>query len=450
MENETIIKGNKSIIIQGITDSTITVVVNGQIQEIQNELAELKALLQKNNTQTFQNAEKIYNIGQINEANFGFVTGKRPFNEVFTKKILIALSEQDQDILKSFDIDITDCKNWETNAEYSNLAKEIISSSYVGILGKLLVTLFAIGKVPMSEAKQQNYIDHCIITSKTVLQLLCYTLISELWNLKKVSTIILSKEQADELRRFFDSGIELNVVKYFNLLFHVHSIYKNNNLTFPITELTSFEEHLQCDSEFNKACVGLHEVHGRLTQQTYSLIDCFDAEKHLTTMFAAMKFFATYKMVSIRKIGYDEMRNNPPQYLHNYIELKLDHMAVPDAEDDVKYVGNPISTDTILLYKDDYQKGINLFPFIIDHNALNSLKGTKICLYMNRHFKNKILKYKNLDKDEIVDIVFKNTKVNEANNKELMKNAEKRKEIKLDEVYLQLEEAKKAIVGCNE
>ena len=69
------------ITIQNVGEETITLSVNGEIQNIQNQLTELKSLLQSLEVQNVQYADKIYNIEHINEANFGFVTGKRAFNE---------------------------------------------------------------------------------------------------------------------------------------------------------------------------------------------------------------------------------------------------------------------------------------------------------------------------------------------------------------------------------
>jgi hypothetical protein len=65
----------KSITLQGITDTTLTVGANSEIQQIQNQLEELKSLL------STQYADKIFNIAKINEANFRFVKSKKGFNE---------------------------------------------------------------------------------------------------------------------------------------------------------------------------------------------------------------------------------------------------------------------------------------------------------------------------------------------------------------------------------
>ncbi|MDZ4705042.1 MAG: hypothetical protein SH848_14000, partial [Saprospiraceae bacterium] len=62
MPNETNLQGSHNIVIQGVSDSTITLNVNGEVREIHNQLADLKALLQNLKAPTVQYADKIYNI----------------------------------------------------------------------------------------------------------------------------------------------------------------------------------------------------------------------------------------------------------------------------------------------------------------------------------------------------------------------------------------------------
>lgn len=74
MSNRSPSNGSQKIVIQGANDSTITVLVNGKVKEIRNDLNELKKLLEANQKQTFQSGEKIYNIGEIGQAEFQNIT----------------------------------------------------------------------------------------------------------------------------------------------------------------------------------------------------------------------------------------------------------------------------------------------------------------------------------------------------------------------------------------
>lgn len=76
MPNKTKEQNQENIVIQGITDSTIQVTVNGESLEILRKLDALQALLEKQQTQSIQTADKIYNIGAITNANFEFIVGQ--------------------------------------------------------------------------------------------------------------------------------------------------------------------------------------------------------------------------------------------------------------------------------------------------------------------------------------------------------------------------------------
>ncbi|MFZ2898650.1 MAG: hypothetical protein WA004_08515 [Saprospiraceae bacterium] len=67
------IQGHHNIVIQNVTGSRLTLNINGEVREIQNQLDELKALLKEYKTQIFQFAEKIYNIGHIDNAIFNHI-----------------------------------------------------------------------------------------------------------------------------------------------------------------------------------------------------------------------------------------------------------------------------------------------------------------------------------------------------------------------------------------
>ena len=67
------ILGDKNIIVEGVSDSTITINVNGDTREIQKELDELKALLMQNQAKSFLAAGKQFDIHALNENNFDFV-----------------------------------------------------------------------------------------------------------------------------------------------------------------------------------------------------------------------------------------------------------------------------------------------------------------------------------------------------------------------------------------
>jgi hypothetical protein len=65
--------GNHNIVITDVSNSHITANVDGQTLQIRKDIAELRQLLTAQQAQTFQAGGKIYNIGEITEANFGTI-----------------------------------------------------------------------------------------------------------------------------------------------------------------------------------------------------------------------------------------------------------------------------------------------------------------------------------------------------------------------------------------
>ncbi len=66
----------KNIVIQGVTEETITVLVDGITQQLEKKLDVLQEFMEKQAAKSLQSANNIYNIGTITNANFGYVVGQ--------------------------------------------------------------------------------------------------------------------------------------------------------------------------------------------------------------------------------------------------------------------------------------------------------------------------------------------------------------------------------------
>jgi hypothetical protein len=74
--NAQTVTGSNNIVIQGVTGSTITVSVDGQLCEVERKLDALMTLLTDRQEHSIQSADKIYNIGAITHANFEMIVGQ--------------------------------------------------------------------------------------------------------------------------------------------------------------------------------------------------------------------------------------------------------------------------------------------------------------------------------------------------------------------------------------
>ena len=195
-----------------------------------------------------------------------------------------------------------------------------------------------------------------------------------------------------------------------------------------------------------------------LDSEKFTSLDCFEAEKQLTTILTSLNFLTKYRMVSMKAINYEAIRNEKAYYLHNYTALGINMKSEVNPER-VNYTHEPINTNAILLFKGNYSNSINLFPFVIDWNALTFEGGTKICFYASRELEDDSLNYRFLENNEIENIIFKNAdKTLEEASKtekqkllnELMKDQKKRIDFKLDSVFTIFQEAKNTILGNKE
>lgn len=449
----------QTINIQEIGKDKISVNVNGEIKEIQHQLSDLKKLLEEKGTQTVQYAEKIYNIEHIDEANFGFVTGKKAFNENLTKAIVEAIKPYSKPATRFLE-KAGQIANWEQQARVSDKAKEIVAYSFVGVLGVQLSKLMAIGKEDFSEAKQRKYIEQCVNLAKRTLDLLNFAFLSKLWDSQVKAKENIKDEHKAVLKHFFEDSFEQNIEGQLKLLQTLHLTFKEHSSEYPIEEFkTTADQHLQTGSPFWATCLKLQEINEKLDKASFDLLVCFDAETELTHFLTVLSFLARYKMVSIKNIGYNQVRNNQPAYLHYYAALGIDSKANVDAEK-VNFTNEPVQTDAVLFYKGKYHDSINLFPFVIDYNALCFEQGARVCFYNHQELDDASLNYKFLEDNSIQNVVFQKVMEQEANIEQLMQDPEKRKELNklikdsanrrqlnLNEVTLQFKEAKSAILG---
>lgn len=382
---------------------------------------------------------------------FNIANEHKAFNELLIKKLMAAIQPYSRPAQKLM-ARVKNIEAWETTNTYGKAAKEIMVYSFVGVLGIQLRKLMAIGENTPSPNTQKNYLSNCFLTGKRALQLLCFAMVSRFWDHQKIGNYNLSTEQSTVLQRFFEDSFEQDLKGYLQLLTVLYQLFEQYDLEFPMTELKDFKPQLAAQSDFINACEKLQDLERLVDKSQFQLTDCYTAERQLTTMLISLNFLANYRMVSIKSIAYDEMRNRPPRYLHTYAALGVDSKSKTNIEK-VNYAEETINTDAILLFKDRYKKNINLFPFIIDYNALTFEGGAKVCFYSCRHIEDGSLCYRFLEDNKKEYIAYQNTLNPRLSAKEinlLMSREENRKNLKLDAVYLQFEEAKQDILPMME
>lgn len=447
MNNESNLQGNQNIVIQGVTESTLTINVNGEVQEISNQIEDLKTLVQSLQINQVQYADKIYNIDQINEANFGVVTSNRVFNSVLCKELVHLLQDTDQ--VKRFMADIPpeDKTDWECKRTHLRRSQELLENKFIWVISYEIRRLFSIGndKKERIENKIEQYIDHCFKTYRLSLQVVTFMFLSKLWDEKKKDPKLKVDQQA--VRDFFFTNRPLKL-KELRLLFQtLIQIFNENKLEFPLdkTDLGDLDIYLNPDSAFNKAGSNLEELEDMVQfRETYGLGHCHTAEIALSTILSTFTFFTTHQMVTMRKVEYEQTRNNPPLFVKDFNVLK--RRDTVDLQRMLRYDDKPCPTYAIFIQNN--RNLVNLFPFVLDYNALTGEEDFEIYFYENRQQDHGLCFFSiKKEKKEII-----NYKAVETEIKEIKSDIEKlseQKGIHLDLVIKQFEGALNCILEEN-
>ncbi|AYL97792.1 hypothetical protein [Mucilaginibacter celer] len=299
---------------------------------------------------------------------------KTAYNEVLSFRLFETIKKTNERARALFGAAEMNGALWENDAGYRKEAKAIIISAY-GVLGVKLRKLMAIGVQGDVAENKKNYIVICHLTALRALQLLCFALLSKLWD-EKNSERHYDETQINKIRLFFNSPLEMSLTAYRNLLSTLLLMFDENNLEYPISELKGISDKMQPESDFVKACNFLNSLPG----SAYTETDCVEAENSLTIVLEHLSFLTNYTMESIKNVEYFGLRNIRQYYIHKYTALGCDENTLIDL---VKQQDVPLNTYAVLLKntKITYQPKLNLFPFIIDANALTSEQGAQIYFY---------------------------------------------------------------------
>jgi hypothetical protein len=443
IDNE--VKETKSInaTIQMTDRQDIIVNINGKEQNIPNTLENLKNLLESNDTHFFLFYNKVYNINELNEGSFGLLSGTIAFNQFLTKNLIDSIRSESLPAHR-FCEKVTNIPNWETEPRIGDKAKEIIAYSFVGIIGKELGKLMAIGKEDFSEIKQRKYVEKCITIVKRCLDLVNYALLSELWDRSQENELIYNETEQKALNQKFDSPFEQQINEQLILLYHLVDIFSNpqNKIELPIPEIKNILINSESKADLEHVCENIQKLQGN----NPDVIDCYYAEKNLASFFKHFSFLTLYQMASVKRIGFRQIKNYSPGYIHRYIALGIDNKANIDAEK-VDYDQDTTYSDSVLLYKgENFKKSINLFPFVIDYNAITFEQGSKICFFRSMPIEGNCLEYVFLEDNSFIKFEKKGVFDQQKNLNELLINNENMKILNIECVVDRFKEARRSIL----
>ncbi len=439
--------GNENITIQEVGEDSMTLNVNGEIQTIHKQLADLKEILKSKNVSNITYENKVYNIEHINEANFGVVTSSKVFNGVLTKELILLLKDKAKPAAFLNKLPPDDKDNWEGQRQHLNEAQGVLADTFIWVVGWELRRLFSIGneKEKSMEFKVDQYINHCFSTYRISLQLINYLFISKLWDEKSKNPKINTDKEA--LKNFFAANRMLKLGELRSLFQALIDIFRDNKLPYPVDEadLGDINEFLKDDSPFNKACADLESIEAiDIGTEAYGLGHCHTAEISLTAILKSFKLLTNYQLVTLRKIEYEETRNSAAMYIKD-LNI-LEKREAKNLMRILKYDDAPALTYSVFFRNE--KKAVNLFPFLLDYNALANEADFQLYFYQYWDGESGLHYFSiKSEEEEVINYMATEKKSIEIEDEDQKNKFQTN--IRLDMVTKQFEEAMNTILGSS-
>ena len=329
-----------------------------------------------------------------------YQSGKNKLNLLFVKRIIKAIKDLIKDDCSPKETKLCESiekagEIWEPSKILFLDSKQLIYERF-GIIGTLIGKLFAIENKTIFTPK--HYIDNCNYIVKRTLDLTVFVFVSQLWDDVCTSIIELSGNQSLSE----DFTMDMDRKEHLAFLRRLIDIYRGmpmNHCPLFISDVLDIKDQFDETGELYSACLNLDKF-----GENPTFTDCFLAEKLLTVFFEKFRFLVNYKIASMKKIEFYNIKQIDNGYLYHYVHVGARKDSKSGEEDEERNFDNRIEkvnslfTNAVLLYKgNDYMKNINLFPFVIDYNALTMEKKSRIAFFLQSSHLRDILKYTFLD-----------------------------------------------------
>lgn len=214
-----------------------------------------------------------------------------------------------------------------------------------------------------------------ITVYERTIELVAYIMLSKLWN--DVKTIELAEEQQQYFQTFFElDEYTYPSFNYFEMARYINQVIKEKSLEHFVSEFEDLD--FSSDSKFYQSALFLSTIKDELIDIKAELVEptCKKAEEELTEFLSALYFLVRYKMLVVKNIHIRRLKNQSPQYLHDVIVLDNNKN---NTQPDSTIAFNPYTdSDSVILFKDKANLGLNLAPFVIDKNALKKEDNSRI------------------------------------------------------------------------
>ena len=360
---------NNNIVIQGVSEKSITVDVDGKPQEIEKKLDALLALMKQQSSQSIQTADKIINIGTITNANFGYLMGKAGHDASLPMTLSENLVGEGDEWIKSLGKQLL-----KEGIPVGDDPFEIFQN-YDWLIQVFLQKMCT----PSGREKTPYALSFMAEVYQGSLRYLCYIQLAQIFNLDQLPKMgIISDflQMGDEEYLDFD---------YISLLLTTTDLLGKNSF---VSEIDKFVQKLRdTDSDLFGASSFLESERQNLLsgsiKENDNLIELL--EKYLTALvfwLKNMSFLANYRLVSIKDINLNYQIGSDESYLHRYAELHsvYNKSSAADKTKSIQVKGSFTFSKSILLFKgnvlaaclrniEDKESYISLSPLLVDKSV---------------------------------------------------------------------------------
>ena len=362
---------NQNVVIQSVTDNSITVSVHGETLQILRKLDALQALLEKQQAQSIQTADKIYNIGAITHANFEFIVGQSKHDKTLPSDLAQNLVTDENRWVQSLRQELlkqgvpVGAKPWAIFQHYGWLIEAFLQKMGTAAGQERSLRRIAF----MAEAYQST------------LRYLCYIQVAQVFQRQEhaQNPVIAGFVQMD--------AAEQSRCDYLNLLLLSTDLLPKASAFMP--EINDFVEELtDTESDLYGTALFLEKHRNRLLENTAVEGEALEQllDEYLTGLvywLRKLAFLAKYRLVSIKDISLNYRLGTAKNFVHLYGELHgMYAEALSDGED---YSAHSIEgmftyNQSVLLFKGNNMSDclehiqdpgayISLSPLVVDQSV---------------------------------------------------------------------------------
>ena len=395
-------EGSNNIIIQGVTDSSITLNVNGQSQEIEKKLDVLLAFMEQVSAKSVQSSNNNYYIGNINNSNFGYLVDQAGRKKSLPSELAENLVGEGNSWIQSLRQELQDKQKISVSNKPWNIFQNY---------GWLVETFLQ--KMGTVAGQQKNLRRLSFMTEawQSSLRYLCYIQIAQILQME-------SKPKLGIISDFIQmEGTQYLDFDYTSLLLTATDAIGENGF---LKEINSFIEELtDTESALYGTALYLEDQRRKLMTNAIAEDEYLPQllDEYLTALvywLRKISFLCKYRMVSIKEINLNYCLGTAKNFVHLYGELHGLYNEGGFADED--YVAKSIEDSftynkSILLFRgSDVSSGmdkireqnayLSLSPLVIDQSVYaEKLTQTPEIFYYTGYEKGKrqynYMQYKN-------------------------------------------------------